>query len=315
MGTPERIARAGLRVAVLCGGAGSERAVSLVSGRSVADALDGLGVPFDLFELPANALPGGLCPDRHIVLPIVHGTYGEDGRLSAELEQGGFAYAGCDQASSAICFDKLACKSLAAYIGIPVARDVPIRRGAAPAYASLVARLGEPLILKPRRDGSSVGLHLVRDAAQYAAAAADIEGGDYLAEAYISGHDLTVGILGGEALGVIGVHPAGGLYDYQHKYTSGMSRYEVPAAIPGQMEEQLAGWTRAIFEACGCRDLARVDFRLGADGGLYFLEVNTLPGMTPTSLLPKAAQCRGISFAELVLKWVEFALGRKGGER
>ncbi len=301
------------RVAVLCGGAGSERAVSLVSGRSVAGAVRNHGLPCDLMQLPGHELPAELDRGRHLVLPIIHGTYGEDGRLSADLDRGGFAYAGCDQASSVICFDKLACKALAAHLGLPMARDcyLPARSGVP--FARLRDALGLPFVLKPRWDGSSVGLHLVRNEEQYAAAAGDLSRTDYLAEVYLDGCDLTVGVLGGDPMGVVAIHPEGGLYDYQHKYTSGMSRYEVPAKLENELTVNLRNWSRGIFRACACRDLARVDFRTGADGEVAFLEVNTLPGMTPTSLLPKSAQCVGLTFGDLVLRWVRFAFDRKEG--
>jgi len=309
----ERIASGGYRVAVLCGGSGSERAVSLVSGRAVAGTLSERGVPTDLLEMEKDALPDGLSRSTHLILPIVHGTYGEDGRLSADLDRGGFLYAGCEQAASVVCFDKLACKAIAAHLGLPMAKDRYLPQGDAPAFDEMSVALGLPFILKPRWDGSSVGLHLVRDAAQYEAAMADLARTDYLAEEYLDGYDLTVGVLGGQPLGVVGVRPKGGLYDYAHKYTSGMSEYEVPARLEARLVTQLQEWTRLIFQACGCRDLARVDYRIGHDGRLVFLEVNTLPGMTSTSLLPKSAQCKGMSFHDLVLNWVQFALDRAGG--
>jgi len=306
-----KILKAGYRVAILCGGSGSEREVSLVSGRAVAEAVRSQGLPCDLMEMLDDTLPLGLDPARHLVLPIVHGTYGEDGRLSADLDRGGFAYAGCDQASSVICFDKLACKAIAAHLGLPMARDCYLPAHSAVTFSRLKEALGLPFILKPRWDGSSVGLHLVYNEDQYAAAAPDLARTDYLAEAYLDGYDLTVGVLGGEPMGVVGIHPEGGLYDYQHKYTSGMSRYDVPAELDPELSGRLRNWSRGIFRACACRDLARVDFRMGKDGELVFLEVNTLPGMTPTSLLPKSAQCQGLTFGDLVLAWVGLALDRK----
>ena len=308
------ILKTGYRVAVLCGGSGSEREVSLVSGKSVAEAVRSHGLPCDLMQMPANKLPGELDPAKHLVLPIIHGTYGEDGVLSADLDRGGFAYAGCDQASSVICFDKLACKAVAAHLGLPMARDCYLPAGSEVSFSRLTEALGLPFVLKPRWDGSSVGLHLVRNEEQYAAAARDLARTDYLAEAYLDGCDLTVGVLGGEPMGVVAIHPEGGLYDYQHKYTSGMSRYDVPANLESELAGQLRNWSRGIFRACACRDLARVDFRMGSKGEVVFLEVNTLPGMTPTSLLPKSAQCIGLTFGDLVLRWVRFAFDRKEGK-
>lgn len=311
MDSREEIRNRGLRIAILSGGNGSEREVSLVSGRSVQTAIRNLDLPCDLFELEANRLPGGLHPRDHLVLPLIHGQYGEDGQLSAELEAGGFAYCGCSRASSVLCYDKLACKALAARQGIPVARDVRIPSGPLPSYADLRAQLGERFILKPRRDGSSVGLFLVDSPEKHETVAASWPREDSLAEAYIEGVDLTVGILGGEPLGIVAVYPEGGLYDYAHKYTRGKTRYEVPAAVSGAVKASLFSWSRDVFELCGCRDLARIDFRLGASGEAAFLEINTLPGMTPTSLLPMTASCAGIDFPNLVLRCIECALARR----
>jgi D-alanine-D-alanine ligase len=140
-----------------------------------------------------------------------------------------------------------------------------------------------------------------------------LEQAEYIAESYIEGCDLTVGIVGDKAMGVIGVHPQGGLYDYDHKYTTGMSRYEVPADLPKELTSQLRDWSLGIFKACKCRDMARVDFRMGSDNIPVFLEVNTLPGMTATSLLPKSAECFGVSFNELVATLAGFGLQRMKG--
>jgi D-alanine-D-alanine ligase len=315
MDIKERIISSASRVAILCGGSGSEREVSLVSGRAVAQALTGAGVPCDLFELEENAIPSGLFRDTHLVLPVVHGSYGEDGRLSAELDYLGYAYAGCDQASSVLCFDKLASKAIARHCGIPVARDRFIPAGESVSHEQISAELGEPYVLKPRRDGSSVGLHLVRDAAGFDSARDDLAGCDYLAETYIEGCDLTTGLLGERVLGTVAVYPQGGLYDYAHKYTAGLTRYEAPADIPASLEATLRDWSGRLFRAFGCRDLARVDYRLGDGPECTFLEINTLPGMTPTSLLPKAAQCAGISFEQLVIEWTGLALERKEAVR
>ncbi|MEX0326724.1 MAG: D-alanine--D-alanine ligase [Puniceicoccaceae bacterium] len=313
MGLPESIRSAGYTVAVLCGGSSSERDVSLVSGKAVAVALEAAGVPCELLELEENRLPGNLHPSKHLVLPVIHGTYGEDGLLSADLESRGFAYAGCAQASSVLCFDKLACKAIAARLGLPVAKDLLLTPASRPEYGEVVAELGDTFILKPRRDGSSVGLHLVRQEEDYVAAGEDLACSEYLAESFIDGCDLTVGVLNDEALGVVAVHPKSGLYDYDHKYTSGMSRYEAPADLAEVLAARLRQWSLSIFRACGCRDLARVDFRQGEDGNAVFLEVNTLPGMTPTSLLPKSAGCLGMTFGELVLAWTSFAMQRTEG--
>lgn len=294
----------GYRVAVLCGGVGSERAVSLVSGRSVAAAAQSLGLDTDLFELDQNRLPAGLDPQRHLVLPLVHGTYGEDGTLAAELASAGFAFGGCGQAASALCFDKAASKALANRLGLPVAPDRLLQPGHYPSFRDLAETVGMPFILKPRRDGSSVGLYLVREPESFHELEAAVGTRDYLAEGYREGHDLTVGVFDGEVLGIVAVRPQAELFDYESKYTPGKSAYEFPAKLHPATEDCLLHWSRLVYRAFDCRDLARVDFRIGRDGGLIFLEINTIPGMTPNSLFPKAARCAGWSFEDLVERWL-----------
>jgi len=304
---------AGCRVAILSGGASSEKEVSIASGRAVADAARSAGLPVDIFELEENHLPEGLDCGVHLVLPLIHGTYGEDGELSADLDEAGFAYGGCGQAASELCFDKLATKAVARNLGIPVARELALSPVETHSFGKIQDAVGLPFILKPRRDGSSVGLRLIGDASAFEASRENLRRADYIAESFQEGYDLTVGVLDGEPLEVVGVHPIGELYDYEHKYTKGLSEYDAPAKIDDVLRSELLDWSRKLFTSCGCRDIARVDFHKGVDGKVLFLEVNTLPGMTATSLLPKSAQCCGISFQSLVVRWVEMIASRKSG--
>lgn len=305
MRSSEKALPAGIRIAILCGGGGAERAVSLASGKAVARALADCGVAYRLVVLEGNELPEDLDAEREWVLPLVHGTYGEDGRLSAELEAGGFVFGGSAQAASSLCFDKWACKAAAARLQIPVAADRLLHPAYRPDFDDLVRHLGHPVILKPRFEGSSVGLFRVDTAAQYEAAGGALRQRIYLAESMVDGTDLTVGLLDGKALGVVAIYADGGLYDYEHKYTAGKSRYEAPAPIPTQLSGQLCRWAEILDGVCGCRDVARVDFRLTPEGQAVFLEINTIPGMTETSLLPKAASVAGMSFEDLVEAWVQ----------
>lgn len=306
-----RLTSDGLSIAVLCGGESSEREVSLVSGKAVADALNAMAIESELFSLEYNRLPDDLSPAKHLVLPVIHGAYGEDGKLCAELDEKGFGYGGSDQAASEICFDKLTSKAVAERHGIPLADDIHLIPEGNKDYSHISEALGQSFILKPRRDGSSVGLYLVHTEEDYKAAKDDIKQTEYLAEAYLDGIDLTVGVLNGKAMGVVAVRPKGGLYDYEHKYSSGMSEYEFPAKIDPVVASQLQEWAKLIHDACGCRDIARVDFRMGSNGELIFLEINTIPGMTPTSLLPKSAACEGLTFNDVVCSWVAATWSRK----
>lgn len=297
-------------VAILCGGPGAEREVSLQSGRAVFGAL-AARTSAELHDLAGAQLPTSLSPATHIVLPVIHGTFGEDGQLQALLDEAGFQYAGCNAASSRLCIDKLETKRVVAAVGLPViggwqhGPDAPLD----PAAVGDAGRRG--FIAKPRTEGSSVGLTVLGDRAALVRFLAQAPKQDWLIEERIIGYDVTVGILDGEPLGVIGIHPEGGLYDYQHKYTAaGQTRYEVPAALPEGLTAELRAASAKIFAACGCRDFARVDWMLSEEGQPFFLEVNTLPGMTATSLLPKSASVAGIDFPTLVERMVAGARHR-----
>jgi len=314
MDSHEALQASGLCIAVICGGKGSEREVSIASGKAIESAFQERGLPCERYTLAENRLPDGLDAQRHLVLPIIHGTYGEDGQLSSELEAGGFAYVGSGPAASVLCFDKLVSKAIASRMGLPVVPDALLFAHRSRSFAEIVDRVGLPFILKPRHDGSSVGLHVIHEETDFDAVNGEIGQRDYLAESFIEGMDLTVGILDGKALGVVGIRPEGGLYDYAHKYTSGLSQYDVPADIPERLQDQLCAWSCRLFRAVGCRDLARVDFVLGREGKVAFLEINTLPGMTSTSLLPKAASLCEMTFDQLVMDWACCALKRSSAK-
>jgi D-alanine-D-alanine ligase len=296
-------------VQVLCGGASAEREVSLRSGAAVAAAL-ARRHPCQLRQLEQNRLPADLDPARDVVLPMLHGTYGEDGELQRELELAGFVYAGCDAAASALCMDKPRCKEVVAAVGVPVLAQQVFSAAAPPAGGQLVAALGPRLVIKPVAQGSSVGLFQVADAAAAAAVLARLEPGQWMAEPWLRGVDLTIGVLAGRALAVVEIRPRSGVYDYQHKYTAGLTTYLVPAPRPPELLRRLAALTEAAFAACACRDFARVDWFLDEAGEPWFLEINTIPGMTETSLLPKSAGPGGLAYADLVGAMVEPAIER-----
>lgn len=300
-------------VILLCGGTSNEREVSMASARAVEKAVRELGLRVHLRALAEDVLPDDLNPSRHLVMPLIHGRYGEDGQLSAELEARGLAYVGSGRAASALCFDKLACKAIAGRSALVVAPELCFPASHMPSYACLVEALGMPFILKPRFDGSSVGLYLVDSEDMWEEAALALRErpvGDYLAEAFVPGIDVTVGLVEDTAVGTVAVYPEGGLYDYAHKYTAGKTRYEAPADLPEALTQRLKEASTMLFSRCQCRDYGRVDFRVDANGKPWFLEINTLPGMTPTSLLPKAAACAGISFNGLIERLLRRALER-----
>jgi D-alanine-D-alanine ligase len=296
-------------IAVLAGGISAEREVSLGSGRACALAL-AYSFPTRLFQVDADALPAGLDPEQHVVFSTLHGTFGEDGGMQALLDAAGIAYAGCAAAASELTNDKARTKAAAAARGVRGAEAILFSAGAKPTAAEVVAQLGEDLVLKPNDEGSSVGLSLARSRADVEAALARIATGDWLAERRIAGRELSVGILGGRALGIVEIRPRSGVYDYASKYTRGATEYLAPAPLPPAVTAAVQAAAEATFAACGCRDYARVDFILSEANEPILLEINPLPGMKETSLLPMSARCAGLDFIALVRELVTPALER-----
>jgi len=302
-----------IRITVLAGGVSSEREVSLGSGAASAAALSQLW-PTRLLDVTAASLPPGLDPVRDIVFSTLHGTFGEDGGMQRLLDDAGIFYAGCDAAASALTMDKAATKRAASAAGVRVAADVTFRvPGELPTAESLIATLGtENVVLKPNDQGSSVGLALPEGRAALASALLALTPGSWLAEPRLTGRELSVGVLNGSALGVVEIRPRSGVYDFASKYTKGATEYFAPAPLPDEATTTAAVRRAAerAFEACRCRDYARVDFILISPAEFYLLEINTLPGMKETSLLPMSARCAGLDFTELVEKLVSPAVRR-----
>jgi D-alanine-D-alanine ligase len=296
-------------IAVLAGGTSAEREVSLGSGRASAIAL-ARSFPTRLFEITAEALPAGLDPARHVVFSTLHGTFGEDGGMQRLLDAAGVQYAGCDARASALTMDKTGTKNAVAAQGVRVVPGVVFDAGRKPTAEAVMAELGESLVVKPNDEGSSVGLSLVANRTELADKLAQITRGRWLIERRIVGRELSVGVLNGRAMGVVEIRPKSGVYDYTSKYTKGMTEYFAPAPLDAALTAAAQAAAAAAFAACGCRDYARVDFILSAPDELYLLEINTLPGMKETSLLPMSARCAGLDFTGLVRELVSPALAR-----
>ncbi len=307
-------------IAVFAGGTSSEREVSLGSGLTSAAAL-ARAFPTQLLELTADALPAGLDPARHVVFSTLHGGFGEDGSMQRLLDEAGIAYAGCDAASSALTMDKTRTKQAAATRGVQVGPGVVFNVAATPTATAespavtptadaLIAQLGEQVVLKPNDEGSSVGLTINLTRVELAASLAQLTPGSWLAERRLVGRELSVGVLRGAAMGVVEIRPKSGVYDYASKYTKGATEYFAPAPLDAATTLAVQRAAESAFAACGCRDYARVDFILVGVGELYLLEINTLPGMKETSLLPMSARCAGLDFTALVRELVMPALGR-----
>ena len=299
-----------LRIQIFYGGVGPERAVSLKSGSALAEALSSYAHPVSLQLLDAANLPEGLERESDLIFPALHGLFGEDGGLQSLLEAGGFEFCGSDSAASRTCMDKWRTKEIARELGIAVPEGEVFSGHAVPLADALMDRLGTSLVLKPVASGSSDGLNFTTHRSQLGVALSQIHEGRWLAERRINGRELTVGLLDGKAMGVVEILSESGVYDYTAKYVSGATRYQAPAAIEPALSSRIQREAEEIFAACGCRDFARVDFLLEGETP-YFLEVNTLPGLTESSLLPNSAACFGMDFSALAEAMLQGALKRK----
>lgn len=290
-------------VAVLMGGPGAEREVSLRSGAAVSRALGTLGAKVVEIDVagPHFTLPEGV----HLAYNMIHGTFGEDGQIQAILEAKGVPYTGEGVEGSRLAFDKIESKRKFDAAGVPTAAFEVLGRGDQPGLTA-------PYVIKAPRQGSSVGVHIIHDTAHVPAALEDCFqfGDEVLVEDFVKGRELTIGILGGKALPVIEIVPNEGFYDYAHKYTKGASSYYVPAEIGEENTRRVQEAAEAAHKALGLEIYSRVDILLAADGSLSVLEINTIPGMTETSLLPKAAAVVGLDFPALCERIAELSLAR-----
>jgi D-alanine-D-alanine ligase len=295
-----------LKITVMLGGPSAEREVSLKSGAGVASALRSLG--HEVAEVDPRDGSWKLPQNTDVVFLALHGTYGEDGTVQAELEKLGAPYTGCDAEASRSGFDKILTKQRCIAAGVPTARFLLIDS----ASASWPMGWNPPVVLKPARQGSSVGLQFVEKVSDWSQALAESMRYDtqVLMEEKISGRECTVGILGEKALPIVEVRPKTGVYDYENKYITGTTEYFCPADFDAATTKRIQEAGFSAFKAIGGRDYSRVDVMVRADGEPVVLEVNTLPGMTESSLLPKAAAAAGITYAELCQKMIELAMKR-----
>jgi len=291
----------GKKVAVLYGGQSAERDVSLRTGKACADALVQKGYAVVLVDADRD-LAARLREARFdVVFNALHGRWGEDGCVQGLLEVMGVPYTGSGVLASAMGMDKVVAKAMFQAIGIPVIeyRVFPAARAGAISAGDLP--FGLPCVVKPSGEGSSVGVHLVRDAAKLGPACLDAATfkGDVIVERYVKGAEVNVAVLDGKALGAIEIVPANEFYDYAAKYTAGTTKYFYPARIPDAHRTRVMEAAEAAHRGLGCAGVTRVDFIVPPDGTPYILEINTLPGMTATSLVPKIAAGLGIPFPDL----------------
>ncbi|MFP6854462.1 MAG: D-alanine--D-alanine ligase [Opitutales bacterium] len=286
-------------IAVLSGGVGEEREVSLATGRAVAATLERTH-RVELLEINEATAPENLDGGSMVVFPAIHGTFGEDGELQSLLDDRGIEYAGSGVLSSRLCMDKQRTKSIVESAGVSVPPSVVFEDWGFVDVENVIDRFGPDLVVKPLDQGSSVSLSLIEGADELRDAIKVLPRGNWMIEQRVFGRELTVGVLHGQSLGVVEIIPKGGVYDYDAKYLPGSSEYRYPAIIPNEMEIEVRRAAEKAFAVCGCRDFARIDFIATQDGPWHFLEVNTIPGLTETSLLPKSASCAGYDFDRLV---------------
>ena len=279
-------------VAVLKGGFSAEREVSLESGAAIAAGLRTAGYCVTEIDVvsPDFTVPDGM----DAVFIALHGTFGEDGGVQARLEELGVPYVGADVESSRVSFDKVLTEHRLREQGIPVPESEILRVGQA-------RTLPLPVVVKPPREGSSVGCHLVFEESAWDSALAEAltHSDDVLVQPFIPGREFTVGIVDGEVLPVVEIVPEGGWYDYAAKYEVDSTRYVVPAQLSSDKTAEMKAVALKTFQALGARGFGRVDFRMTPDEKLFVLELNTIPGFTSHSLLPKAAATAGIDFPAL----------------
>jgi D-alanine-D-alanine ligase len=325
-----------MKIAVLYGGISSERHVSLASGKAIIAALNqsqnevfaldtawGRNQPAQSSERELNPLTraqyGSMIQELievirsnnvDLVFNALHGGIGENGVIQALLDLNKIKFTGSGFLASAVAMNKVISKRIFESEGIPTPHYLYYEQNTDFRSAETFINEKEyPIVVKPNAEGSTVGLTIVREegalkdawdkASQY---------GDVLIESYIEGRELTVSILGDEALPVIEIIPESGLYDYEHKYTPGKTNYVCPAEISSEITNEAKRLALSAFRTLGCRAYARVDFRLSVDNQIYCLEVNTLPGMTATSLVPKAAKASGMDFNQLINRIVQLSL-------
>ncbi len=305
------------RVGVLLGGTSSERDVSIRSGKAVAQALRGLG--YDVVEIGEQG-------DIHdtllrslidVAFVALHGRYGEDGQVQTLLESLRIPYTGSGPDASSLAFDKVRTKDICRASGLSIPEYEVVRRS--DRANGFSTRLPYPVAVKPACEGSSIGFARVDgpDGLEAAVRAALELDETVLVERFISGTEVTAGVVCEQPVPLVEVVPKGGSYDYEHKYTPGMTQYLVPARLPAEVTLRIQQMALQVHKTLGCRDLSRTDFIVTPAGVPYMLEINAIPGFTSTSLLPKAASAAGMDFATLCERILLAAWGRRepGGAR
>jgi D-alanine-D-alanine ligase len=302
-----------LKVAVLMGGIGEERQVSLESGKCVSQAMRDAGL---------NVVTSDITPENMEILDddsidvfflALHGRFGEDGELQQIMEDKGLIYTGSSPEASRLAFDKIASKKAFVEAGIDTPPLIEIKTEADLNHLEKQLQLfADRYVVKPVKQGSSVGISIVNKASEVFAAAKNVlrQFGDCMIEKFIPGREITVGVLCGQVLPLIEVRPKTAFYDYHAKYIADSTEYLFDTVKDAAAQTAIGQTAKKCFDALGLRDFARIDVIVGADGKIYALEANTIPGFTSHSLLPKAAAKVGYPMADLCVKIIEAALER-----
>ncbi|MFA5059931.1 MAG: D-alanine--D-alanine ligase [Candidatus Omnitrophota bacterium] len=302
------------RIGVLMGGYSSEREISLRSGRAILEALKNSGCSVEGIDIASH--------EKHVIVELIkkssinvafialHGKLGEDGAIQQILEELKIPYTGSGVEASRLAINKAVSQNIFKKNNIPVPEHVIISGSIKASEDDLVKCLGGlPVVVKPALEGSSIGITIVTDKAKLALALQEALkfGPDIIVERYVKGRELTVGILDDQALPVIEIKPQNPFFDFSAKYQAGTTQYLIPAPIAPELSRKVQEIALKAYQVLGCRHLSRVDVMIDAKDNPYVLEINTIPGFTSTSLLPKAAKISGIDFSQLCLRLVSLA--------
>lgn len=292
------------KIGVLCGGTSSEREISLKSGKAVYNSLKKSGMNAVLIDADRNVAEKIKNKKIDIAYITLHGPMGEDGTIQGMLEIMGIPYTGCGVFSSAASMDKIISKKFFEYSKIPTPKWFVIEK------FKPVEDIKYPVVVKPATQGSAIGISIVKNKKDFpkAVKSAFCYDNKILVEQYIKGIEITAGVLNGEPLPVIEIVPAGKFYDFKSKYTVGKSKHIIPPRLPQKVISEIQALAVKVYKEFQCKSMCRVDMIIDKNNNIWVLELNTLPGMTETSLFPDAARAVGMSFEDLVLEILKSAV-------
>ncbi len=305
-----------LKIGIFMGGNSLEREISLLTGKSVLEAFSKKGVKvigIDLRTEKKEKIREIISENKiDLVFIAMHGEFGEDGRLQAILEELDIPYTGSDALGSKNAMDKVLTRRLQKIHRIPHPKFKVVKKGEQIKLNELLSGFGDKIVIKPANQGSSIGLHIIdknSEVSKYLEKAFKFDE-TLLIEEFIEGMELTVGILEEKTLPPIRIIPKEVYFNFKCKYTKGLTSYQVPAQIPKELEEKVKTLALKMHKILGLRDFSRIDMKVSQQGQVYILEANSIPGLTPTSLLPKAARLVGFDFSALCIKMIELAFKR-----